>query len=581
MEPESLTIMIGGEAGMGIDSSGVGFAQALTRGGLYVFGLPDYYSRIRGGHNFFSLRAARRPLYAHSDAVHILLALDVETVRRHVAEVVPGGAVVYEAKEELPADLRRPDVTFCPVALAALAEEMGGRDVMRNTLALGVAAGLMGFDTVYMESVIRDNFGRKGQAVVDANLRVVEAGVAAARPFQGDFSFRMPAVPDAPQRMLVNGTTAFSLGSVAGGCRFVAGYPMTPGSPVLQWYAAHAEELGLVTKHAEDEIAAVNMAIGAAYVGARALVPTSGGGFSLMVEALGLAAMTEVPLVIYNAQRPGPSTGLPTRQEQSDLLFVLHASQGEFPRFVLAPTTVQDCFRAGWRAQNLADRYQTPVLVLSDHHLAVASCTLEMDAFDFDEVTIDRGALLSAEELDALEEPYRRYRLTESGVSPRALPGHPKAVYMSTSDEHDEFGAINEEAQNRVAQMDKRMRKLEGMLTEVEGPFWYGPEEAAQTFICWGSTCGPLREAVERMNAAQPGRANMLYFTDLYPFPQQAVEAARQRTKETIAVEGNATGQLETLLRTYACWRVDHSIRRYDGRSLTPEYILRQAEGLR
>jgi 2-oxoglutarate ferredoxin oxidoreductase subunit alpha len=574
MIENDLTIRIGGEAGMGLESSGAGFSKALTRGGLYVFGLPDYYSRIRGGHNFYSIRIARQPLYSHAEPVHLVLALDVETIRRHVGTIVPGGGIVYDEKEDIPDDLRRSDVGFFPIPLSALAEEKGGREVMRNTLALGVAAGLIGFDPAYMGSVIHDNFARKGQAVVDANLRVAEAGVDAAHPFQADFAFRMAAVPDAPRRLILNGNDAFALGALAGGCRFVAAYPMTPGSPVLHWFAAHAAEYGVVTKHAEDEIAAINMAIGAGHVGARALVPTSGGGFSLMVEALGLAGITETPVVVYNAQRPGPATGMPTRTEQGDMLFLLHASQGEFPRFLLAPGMIEESFRVGWQVFNLAERYQTPALVVSDHYLAVAYRTIEADALDFAEVNIDRGRLLTQADLDALQEPYKRYQITDSGVSPRAVPGHPNAVWVSSSNEHDETGAISEDAGNRIAQADKRMRKMEGMAQEVWEPFWYGPEAADTTLLCWGSTYGPLREAVDRLNAEQPGKANMLHFSALHPFPLETTEKALAQAKRTVVVEGNATGQFETLLRTRTCHAVDGAIHRYDGRSFTPEYIV-------
>jgi 2-oxoglutarate ferredoxin oxidoreductase subunit alpha len=348
---------------------------------------------------------------------------------------------------------------------------------------------------------------------------------------------------------------------------------MTPGSPVLQWFAARGEAHGVVTKHAEDEIAAINMAIGASYVGARSLVPTSGGGFSLMVEALGLAGISETPVVIYNAQRPGPATGLPTRTEQGDLLFMMYASQGEFPRCVLAPGTVEESFRTGWHAFNVAERNQTPVLVLSDHYLAVAYRTVEADALDFDAVDIDRGALLGSQELDALAEPYRRYRVTESGVSPRAVPGHPNAVWTTTANEHDEFGAVEEDAANRAAQVDKRGRKLAGIAQDVPGPVSYGPLNTDLTLVCWGSTYGPLREATDRLNAERPGRANLCHFSGLFPFPAAAAKAALAGARRTIVVEGNATGQLETLLRT-AGLAADGSIRRYDGRSFTPEYIL-------
>ncbi len=570
-----LTIRIGGEAGMGLESSGAGFSQALTRGGLYVFGLADYYSRVRGGHNFFSIRVSRQPLYSHAEPVHLLLALDQETIRRHVDQIVEGGAVIYDESEELPDDLKRDHVQFFPIPLTALAKERGGREIMRNTVAFGAAAGLLGFDVAYLESVICDNFAPKGQKVIDANLNVAQAGVEASRPYQSDYSFQMKAVADAPTRLILNGNEAFALGALAGGCRFVSAYPMTPGSPVLHWFADHAEAYDVVTKHAEDEIAAINMVIGAAYVGARAMVPTSGGGFSLMVEALGLAGISETPIVVYNAQRPGPATGLPTRSAQGDLLFMLHASQGEFPRFLLTPGTVEASFHAGWTSFNLADRYQTPALVASDHYLAVAYRTIEQDDLDFDAVHIDRGALLTKDALDRLDEPYKRFKLTESGVSPRAVPGHPNAVWATTGNEHDEYGAVSEDADNRVAQVDKRARKMTNAVEEIPQPARYGPEEAETTFLGWGSTYGPLREAVDRLNAEHPRRANMIHFSALEPFPVQAVEQALARVKRAIVVEGNSTGQFEGLLRARTGRSVDGAIRKYDGRAFTPAYIVR------
>jgi len=296
-----------------------------------------------------------------------------------------------------------------------------------------------------------------------------------------------------------------------------------------------------------------------------------------MVEALGLAGISEIPIVVYEAQRPGPATGMPTRTDQGDLLFAMHASQGEFPRFVLTPGTVEESFRAGWQSFNLAERYQTPALVLSDHYLAVAYRTVEMDALDFDEIHIDRGALLSQEELEALSEPYRRFRVTESGISPRAVPGHPNAVWVTTANEHDEYGAISEDATNRVTQVDKRARKMTGAEEDIPGPSFYGSEEAGVTFLGWGSTYGPLREAVDRINEDQPGSANMLHFSALHPFPLEATEALLERAGRTVVVEGNSTGQMETLLRARTGRSVDGAIYKYDGRAFTPEYILSQS----
>ncbi|MEE8391707.1 MAG: 2-oxoacid:acceptor oxidoreductase subunit alpha [Anaerolineae bacterium] len=581
MTTNQMTIRIGGEAGHGVESSGAGFCKALARSGLHVFGLPEYYSRIRGGHNFFSIRVSEQPLYSHAEPVHLLLALTEETILRHQDNMVEGGAIVYDSALDVSPEQRSGNnVQFLPIPLSDIAKEKAGTVLARNTTVLGIVAGLTGFDLDFMETVIRQNFARKGQAVVDGNLAAAEAGYQEGRKYAADYPFKLQGIPNAPPRMVVNGTQAFSLGALAGGCRFVSAYPMTPGSPVLHWMSAHAAQYGVATKHTEDEIAAINMAIGAAHVGARALVPTSGGGFALMVEALGLAGITETPVVIYNAQRPGPSTGLPTRQEQADLLFMLYASQGEFPRFLLAPGTHEECFTAGWRAFNLAEKYQTPALVLSDHYLVVSIRTLELDAtnsnrsFDFDAVEIDRGDLLTTAELDVLEEKYLRYQITDSGVSPRAAPGHPKAVYVATGNEHDERGAITEEPGMRAAQVEKRQRKLIGMTAEMSGPQRYGPQEAEITFVCWGSTYGPLREAVDRLNAERAGWANFLHFADLWPLPVEAVTAALQSAQRLIAVEGNVTAQLATLIRANTGQAMDDTILRYDGRAFTPEYIL-------
>jgi 2-oxoglutarate ferredoxin oxidoreductase subunit alpha len=579
MTINDMTIRIGGAAGDGVESSGAGFCRALARGGLYVFGLPDYYSRIRGGHNFFSIRVSDQPLYSHKEPVHLLLALTEETIPRHQNKIVQGGAIVYDSRFQVPPEeSSRKDIQVWPIPLTDLAKEKASTELARNTVALGVAAGLTGFDLEPMQSIIRQNFARKGQAVVDGNLAALEAGYREGQEHAADFPFKLERIPDAPPRMVLNGTDAFSLGALAGGCRFVSGYPMTPGSPVLHWMAAHAERYGVMTKHTEDEIAAINMAIGGAHMGARALVPTSGGGFALMVEALGLAGMTETPIVIYNAQRPGPATGLATRHEQADLLFMLHASQGEFPRFILTPGTHEECFVTGWRAFNLAEKYQTPALVLSDHYLAVAVRTLELDALDLNAVEIDRGELLSEADLDALEGEYLRHRITGSGVSPRAVPGHPKAVYVTAGNEHQESGAITEEPEMRTAQVEKRQRKLIGMAKEMSGPQRYGPQEAETTFVSWGSTYGPLREAVDRLNAEQADRANMLHFVDLWPFPAEAVTAALEPARRGVAVEVNATAQLTTLIRSQTGYQMDNTILKYDGRPFTPEYIIGRLE---
>jgi 2-oxoglutarate ferredoxin oxidoreductase subunit alpha len=569
-----MTFKIGGEAGQGIESGGAGFAKVLARGGLYVFGLQDYMSRIRGGHNFYQIRASETPLYSHTDDVHLLMALIPETVERHRDEIVPGGALIYDADLEVDkAILEEKGIKLYSVPLFGIAQEVGEK-IMANTAAFGAAAGVTEYDFEPMAGVIRDNFAKKGEAVVDANLEVARRAYDFARErYADDFAYKLEPV-EAPARMVINGNHALSIGALLGGCRFISAYPMTPASSILEWLATHASRYGLVAKHSEDEIAALCMAIGASHAGARAMTATSGGGFSLMVEALGLAGMTETPVVIVEAQRPGPSTGMPTRTEQGDLLFMLRASQGEFPRIVLTPGTVEGCFHAGWRALNLAEKYQCPVIVLIDNFLANSIRSIPRSDFHFEHVEIDRGELLTDEELDQLTDDYKRYAITAEGISPRALPGHPRAVFVACSDEHDEYGNFaDEDPENRVKMVQKRLRKSEAATGEMSAPALYGPEEAAITLLGWGSTYGPVREAVNRLNE-NGEEVNFLHFTDVWPFPEAKALPLLESAQRLVAVENNATGQFARLVRAYTGIQVDDQILRFDGRPLSPEYIL-------
>ena len=562
----NMTFKIAGAAGQGVESSGAGFAQALARGGLQLFAVQDYMSRIRGGLNSFQVRVHEQPLYCHQDAVHILLPLNKEALEAYQGDVVTGGGIIYDASLKVDRQaVASQGRKAMPVPLLEIAKEHGER-VMANTAALGAAAGVVGFAYERLADVIRKNFKRKGDEVVAANLRVARgAYLYALERYAAGFAWKLQQVADAPQRLVMAGNQAFALGALAGGCRFMSAYPMTPATSIIEWMAKHEHDFGVVTKHAEDEIAAINMAIGANFVGARAMTATSGGGFALMAEALGLAGMNEVPLVVVNAQRGGPSTGLPTRTEQSDLQFVLSASQGEFPRLVLAPGTIEECFEVGWRSFNLAERYQTPVIVLTDQLLAASLRTVDVDAIDFDKVEIDRGKLLSSEELDALAGEYKRHLFVEDGISPRAVPGHPNAVYATASDEHDEFGHISEDQDNRIKMMRKRMKKLETARQDIEPPIRYGPEEASIVLAGWGSTYGVLREVVDRLD----GKARLVHFRDLWPFPaDSAVEALRGG--RLVVVENNYTAQFKRLLQGETCIEVDQVISRYDGRPFSP-----------
>jgi 2-oxoglutarate ferredoxin oxidoreductase subunit alpha len=579
MSINDMTFKFAGEAGQGVESTGRGFTTALVRAGLHVFGLQDYHSRIRGGHNFYQIRVADHDIYSHDEQVHVLLPLTQVAVQEHLREIVRGGGVIYDPVLSIDEwALAAHSVQAFPVPLEQIALNEGGSKVMANTAATGAAAGLTGLDLEVISAVIRDNFGKKGGPVVDSNLKVATAAYQFAKDkYASSFPFQLQAVK-APPRMVISGNDALAMGALMAGVKFVAGYPMTPGSPILEWLSVRSKEYGIVTKHAEDEIAAINMIIGAGQMGVRALTTTSGGGLSLMVEALGLAGMTEVPIVVVNVQRPGPATGHATRHEQGDLLFMIYAAQGEFPRVILAPGTIEQCFEAAYRAFNLAEKYQCPALIISDAFLAHSPRALELDALDLN-VPIERGALLSDEELGRLAGPYLRHAVTESGVSPRALPGHPKAVYAVSSDEHEPDGHICEDAATRIQQMDKRMRKLEAARAEMRAPLEYGSPEAELTFLTWGSTLGPLRSAVKVLRA-QGTAARIVQIMDIWPLPVDKVTAALRGAKKLISVEQNYSGQLATLLRAYTGIKVDALIHKYDGRPMSPEYILNRLKGV-
>ena len=571
----NMTILMGGDAGQGLDSSGSGFCKALARAGLHVFSMQDNRSRIRGGHNFYVIKSSDQPIVSWTEPVHVVIALTEESIGIHYSKIVPGGAVIFDPEMKVDHEsLKQKQIKPIAVPLGKIAQNLGGSKVMANTAALGALAGLTQFPIEHIFSVVKDNFKKKGDKVVDTNLKVSQGAHDFVKEnYKNSYDWKLQAVK-APERMVMNGNEAIALGALVGGCNFTAAYPMTPGTSIFEWLNRNADRYGIVAKQTEDEIAAINMAIGAAHVGARALVPTSGGGFALMVEALGLAGMTETPVVIVIAQRPGPSTGLATRTEQADLLFALHASQGEFPRFIIAPGDTKQCFEAGARALNLAEKYQTPVIIMTDEFLATSNRTIDKSAIDFSSIKIDRGKLLTDAELDKFKGEYQRHAYVDDGVSPRALPGHPKAIFKTTSDEHNEEGGIFEDAETRIKMHEKRMKKLETALPDMNVPILYGAKKADITFICWGSTLAPLQAAMNELNKTKKNKANILQFVDLWPLNIEKTRPYLEKAGKLIAVEGNFTGQLASLLKTMMGVEVAGKILKYDGRPFSPEYIL-------
>ncbi len=581
MAENRVSVKIGGEAGYGIQTAGATLAKAFSRGGLHVHTYSEFPSLIRGGHNTYQICAAPEPVYSHWDKIQVLLALNEETIALHWQELTPGGAIIYDAqKVQLKPDLvKRTDVHVAGVPLEALAEKAGGK-IMMNTVSLGAALSMCDFPFDFLESAIRDQFAKKKE-IADQNAAAAKAGY---EHIGQNFSALRPAhvrpVPGAPRRIVLAGNDAVCLGALRAGVKFHAQYPMTPASSMLHFFAAQERNYNMVSKQVEDEIAAINFAIGANFAGARAMVGTSGGGFSLMVEALGMAGMTEVPLVVVEVQRPGPSTGMPTWTDQGDLQFVIHASQGEFPRIVIAPGDQEELFFETFNAFNFAERYQMPVIVLSDKYIAEGMRSYE--PFRWQDLKVDRGKLIAEAEAQELFKVdggdwFKRFRFTEDGVSPRTLPGMRGGMFVAATDEHDETGEIVEAADNRTKMMSKRMHKLEVVAREIPGPRLYGPKDADLTLVCFGSTKGTVQETFkdfERNNL----KVNMLHFVYLHPFPTEDAARKLKACKKWAVVEANYTGQFEAVLAQNTGLRPAHAFRRWDGRPFSPEWLFSKVE---
>lgn len=579
--PLELRIRIGGEAGFGIKAAGQMLARSFVDAGLETFDLTEYPSLIRGGHNNYLLRVSTEPIYSHVEPVDALICLNRETLDLHHHELVDGGAVIFDPDdfpaEDVPARLRP-----VPVPLTDMARDAGGK-IMRNTVALGALLGIVGFPLDYLADSLRTQFARKAPEVAEGNVKAAQAGYSAASSALPDFFVRLSPVESAPRRMLVDGNEAIALGALASGIGLYAAYPMTPASSLLHIMASYEREFGVVVKHTEDEIAAMNMVVGASFGGTRAMCASAGGGFALMVEAFGMAGVSESAVVVGVFTRPGPATGLPTWTEQSDLRYVIHAAQGEFPRVVVAPGDREDAFTLTWKAFNLADQLQTPVVILGDSYLS--DNRQSIPAYDLSQVTVDRGKLVTEGDIpaDALGDDgrYLRYKLTEDGVSIRVLPGVKGANQLANSYEHDEYGygSAGESAEVRAAQNEKRMRKLELARTLVPPPAYFGspPDEADIGLLFFGTTKGPAREAA-RMLAREGIRASLMQVVTVWPFPADEVAAFLGTAPKTLVVEGNLTGQLEGLVREQCLLRIEHRLQRYDGRPFTPEQIARRVK---
>ncbi len=558
MKEISVAVRIGGEAGQGLATIGQTLGLALTRCGYHLHVTQVYESRIRGGHNTFDLRAGAKPAHAPTESVDLLVALDSASFR-HIPNLT--GKALICSDEALAASL--PALPPGVRHLAVPAAKLGGGKYL-NTVLLGVAGALLGLDKEVVAACLDRFLGKRPPAVQAENRAVLDRACAWANEAGMDCA-RLPA-PSLPadSAIMVNGNEAIALGAMAGGLKFCSFYPMSPATTVPLTVAAVARRMGIVVEQAEDEIAAVNMALGASYAGAPAMTATSGGGLALMSEGISLAGVAELPVVIVVAMRPGPATGLPTRTEQADLDLVLHAGHGEFPRAILAPGTLEQCFNLSRRAFVLAEAHQVPVFVLTDQYLADSFRETAPFALDGPSVSLPGPSD---------DTHYERYAITDSGISPRLLPGAGKALVIADCHEHTPDGHISENLALRPRMQKKRMDKLDGLIREGIPPDFQGPEAADILLVCWGSTVGAAEEAAELLRL-QGKSASVCHFSQVWPLRPDDFLPRFRAAGRVIMVEGNYSGQMEKLIRLETGFSPRGHVRRYDGLPITAKYIL-------
>ncbi len=574
---EQLSWKVGGQQGEGVESTGETFAVALNRRGYYVYSFRQFSSRIKGGHSNDKVRVSLKQYRTSTDYTDVLLAFDQDTIDLEAGEVRTNGIVIADEKFNPTA----PDhVRLFAVPLTSIAEECGSA-IMKNMVSLGASAAVLGLPIETFTEVAEERFHRKGQKVVDQNTEAIRRGYEFIKEAGGaDPSFALKSA-DGTHRLFMMGNDALALGALAAGARVMPAYPITPASDVMEYLIKKFPKVGGVVVQTEDEIAAMNMTIGAAYGGARAFTATSGPGLALMMEAIGLAGMTETPAVIIDTQRGGPSTGLPTKQEQSDLFAGMFGTHGEIPKIVLFPATPEECFYSMGEAFNLADHYQCPVIVLTDLQLSLSKQTTE--PFELEKVIIDRGSIATPDML-AKERPdhgeeFKRYLLTETGISPRAFPGTQGGIHKVTGVEHSENGRPNEAVLNRTNMMDKRLHKLEGV--ELAGSLVRTGDNNPQVAILgMGANIGAIDEACERLREDGITAAHVHLHT-LLPFPVQTLQQSLADAERVVVVENNATGQLRHLMSHFG---VEHpqvsSFLKYDGSAFLPIEIHHFVKGM-
>lgn len=574
------TWKIGGQAGEGAMVTGRTLGKSFTRGGLNVIGYPEYPSLIRGGHNTYQIRVSDHSVYSPTQKTDIVVALNKDAVLFHKDKISENGALIYDESIDISSFEFRPDIKKYPIPVAKIISDLKAIPQMKNTVMLGASFALIGYPFEKLESVLRDEFKRKGEDVVKQNIAVAKAGLDhITQNFKDAHNFKKKVKPVSDKRkILIGGNEATGLGAIKGGLKLFASYPMTPASTLMHFLAEKDEDFKLIVKHTEDEISAMNYAVAGGFAGVRSMCSTSGGGFALKVEALGLAAESESPVVVYLCQRPGPSTSMPTWTEQGDLKFAVSASQGEFLRVILAPGDVQECFELGAKALNLAEKYQLPVIIISDKFLGETHFSSER--FDESQIRIERGKILKNIKPLKPSERFHRYSFTKDGVSPRPLPGEPNGMHVASSYEHDESGFSSESFSNRAKMVQKRAKKLKYVLADLDPPKIFGDQNPEITLISWGSQKLPVLDSLKLLKENEI-KANAIHFSSVFPLDEKKIKKLLKMYKRTIIIENNSTGQFAGILREYVSFKPSFKMLKYDGRQFFAEQIAEEVKKLK
>ena len=557
---DNVSIVLCGQAGMGIQTVEFLLTRILKLAGYNVFATKEYMSRIRGGTNSTEIRVSSGSVGASASRIDILIPLN-EGAIQHVEKRISPKTVILADKEAIGKDFDQTRHKFFDVPFTKTASEIGDK-IYSNVVAVGVMTRLFGIELQTVSKFVGKFFSDKSGDVVQKNLAAVKAGYKLSEDLQDSagIGFNINKDTSVEDQILLSGTEAVALGAIAGGCNFISTYPMSPSTGVLVFLAKYAKDFGIIAEQAEDEIAAINMAIGAWYAGARAMVTTSGGGFALMAEGLSLAGMIESPIVIHLAQRPGPATGLPTRTEQADLELALYAGHGEFPRIILAPGKVEDGFYLTQKAFNLADKYQVPVFILTDQYF--------IDSY-YNTACLDFSDLIIEKQIVNTVVNYKRYKLTANGISPRGIPGLGQGLVVVDSDEHDEAGHITEDLDLRTRMVNKRLGKLELLKDEIIPLEVTGPDDYESLVVCWGSTYNVVKKAVENLSRENVA---VLHFKQVYPLPNETVSYL-QKARKILIVENNATSQFSKLIKLHTGIDITNKILKYNGLSFYVEEL--------